>query len=85
MTHPFDEIAVEAAAKAYETMERRIFNGLEKGNIELEPIHAALSAAFKSALIRGMVFLDNEWWPGKTPDYIGPVTIIRHKENEHVF
>ena len=92
MTHPFDEIAVEAAANA-------LCEALGYGpnyskhntvmwNSALKAISPALSAAFKSARDRGMVeeghlqsgmdyLIHNEPLEGTTY----PVTVIRHKEN----
>ena len=116
MTHPFDEMAVEAAARGAWNADYPLAPSAEKAvwektseqwklflpdkNIcdEEDEAHtgsslqnctgrehyfklanAALSAAFKSARDRGMA-VD---FPESTTAWRVPVTIIRHKENEH--
>ena len=118
MTHPLDEIAVEAAARAIwesemgnsimsiaEKFRGPIWNGTKENceiwlsdkdakfgaedtdaeytrrgrNTYRIMACAALSAAFKSARDRGMA-VD---FPESTTAWRVPVTIIRHKENEH--
>ena len=98
MTHPFDEIAVEAAAKAIYFEQHTIMHDHEKLWLEAKknPVwrdcaNVALSAALKSARDRGMaeicedfMFSDDEEPHnfGNDEYYMPTVTIIRHKENE---
>ena len=88
MTHPFDEIALAAHARALREHPVE-FKTAEQ--FSLEKSHAALSAAFQSARERGMVeicedFMFSDDGPhnfGCSEDDLPTVTIIRHKENEH--
>ena len=103
MTHPFDEIAVDAAEKAraaaWEKYPILRDGGVSRKHVPIEAMSAALSAAFKSARERGVAreglgyrnlgHRDREVWTAQTwaPEASGspsfPVTIIRHRENEH--
>jgi hypothetical protein len=89
MTHPFDEIDVEAAAKAVgDNTHCDVPNGCP---ICTDIANAALSAAFKSARERGMArdgkgYHDADGadaWDATTGGFAEPggfpVTIIRHK------
>lgn len=65
----FDKTAVEAAAEAIVDYDRP--------DDPLGQAVSALSAAEASMKSRGKLMEDGDWWAGKTPDYRGPVTIIR--------
>ena len=93
MTHPFDEIAVEAAASVeYAAWRENSMQFRSDPNplptwgecdpnlkqLFLTRATAAISAAFQSARDRG-VAVD---FPESTTAWHVPVTIIRHKENE---
>lgn len=82
----FDKTAVEAAAKGMYDMGNKRFGddtwdgaAPEAKSHYIEGARAALSAAEASMRERGRLMEDGDWWAGKTPDYKGPVTIIRKK------
>lgn len=91
--HPFDNVAVEAAARAIFTAS--IYQGYDKEAVQAEwwrmksimeaYASAALTAAFKSMKDRGMTIYAQDFvlLDELSPPMKGPVTIIRHKENKN--